>query len=138
MKLVVLFTVARMTGMTRAPCMIMVAITVTRTVAALAERIASSNERPAPLFNRPDPLPLLTLLSREKSPAPPKIKSVSKLSTVDPACTNKAEPNIALPLRRAVWNAPSRISPKLRGRSGITPGFGGATYCGYPGSGPGC
>ncbi len=44
--------------------------------------------------------------------------------TADAVSSSAAMPSVALGLRLMDVNAPSRISPTPRGRSGITPGFG--------------
>lgn len=53
---------------------------------------------------------------------------ITPVKTAPSACTSNAEPNMEAALRRIVWKDPSRISPNCNGRSGMTPGLGGAMY----------
>ncbi|GGJ08525.1 hypothetical protein GCM10010052_02610 [Paenarthrobacter histidinolovorans] len=57
---------------------------------------------------------------------------MTPMTTAPSAWTINAEPNIEAALRRIVWKDPSRISPNCNGRSGMTPGLGGAMYWGWP------
>ncbi|KNC19539.1 hypothetical protein AC792_05395 [Arthrobacter sp. RIT-PI-e] len=57
-----------------------------------------------------------------------RVPSMRTTTTPSTACSRIAMPKVARGFFRQAWNAPSRISPRPSGRSGMTPGFGGAWY----------
>ena len=110
------FRMARATGMTSRPCMsrMPMAETIVRAVPPVIA-VVPSDSACSSVSSDSSPISLIGASSDW-----PKMTVRTEMT----AWMSTAMPKVAAGLRRQAWNAPSMISPRPRGRSGITPGFG--------------